>query len=103
MGQHVGLVVYEGSQEWSALYVDGRLDRVGDHYLIDERIRELMSVTTVRSDDFLRGGFQREDVAPTLEGVVQYTKAKEDRMAEAAQLRAEAAELLAEAEKLADA
>jgi hypothetical protein len=95
-------VVYEGGGEWSALYIDGKLDRVGDHYLIDERIRQLIGVKTVQSDDFLRGGTQRSHVAPTLEELAQYTKAREHRLTKAAQLRAEAAEKLAEAEKLAD-
>ncbi len=52
-------VRYTSSSEWSALYVDGKLDRIGDHYLIEERIAELLGVE-MREDaecnDFLRGG-----------------------------------------------
>jgi len=59
--------VYQGSSDWSALYVKGKLVRVGDHYLIDEKIYELLGIETVDSDDFMRGGEQESDVAQTLE------------------------------------
>lgn len=95
-------VVYEGSDEWSALYVDGTLDRVGDHYLIDERLRALFGVTEVTSDAFLRGGTHREDVAPTLDAIKDYERqqatdalatAEAERQEEIQQLQARLAEL----------
>ena len=94
------MVLYQGSGEWSALYVDGILDRVGDHYLADERIAELAGVEVIQSDAFLRGGESRSDVAATLFEISQYShdRAQRDEMAE--KLRAKAAELLAEAEQL---
>lgn len=39
-------VRFSGSEDWSALYVDGRLDKVGDHYLVDERIADFLNVET---------------------------------------------------------
>lgn len=53
------IVRYQGSGEWSALYIDGTLDRIGDHYRIDERIAELLGVELRdgnEANDFLRGG-----------------------------------------------
>lgn len=87
------LVRYEGTGEWSALYVDGKLDKVGDHYLIEERISELAGVTCIQSDDFLRGGDTREDVAPTLEALEQHSSqlsdAEESKERRIAELKAE--------------
>ena len=67
------LVRYTGSDEWSALYIDGKLDKVGDHYLIDERIQELVGVEVFDSNDFLLGGDSLSDVAETLEEIQKYT------------------------------
>jgi len=94
------LVKYEGSDEWSALYVDGKLDTVGDHYHATERIEQLVGVKVIQNDDFLRGGNYRADVAPTLEDLNLYVRERERREAEAARLRAQAAELRAQADAL---
>lgn len=96
------LIRYTSSGEWSALYVDGKLDRVSDHYLIDERIAQLAGVEERQSDDFLRGGDQRPDVADTVEQAEEYATEREARNAEAAKLRQQATELLAQAEELED-
>jgi len=93
-------VIYQGSGEWSALYVDGKLDRVGDHYLADERLRELVGAETVQSDDFMRGGDYRDDAAPTLDDLNAYAIDRAEKAEHAEQLREQAAELLAQAEKL---
>jgi polysaccharide deacetylase 2 family uncharacterized protein YibQ len=96
------LTHYSGSSEWSALYVDGKLDRVGDHYTVDERISDLTGVTVVSSDDFLRGGNSREDVAQTLEDIETYAKSADATAAEAKAegLREQARALLAEADRI---
>ncbi len=60
------ITVYAGSTEWSALYADGKLHTVGDHYLIDDALRELLGVKTIQSDDFMRGGNHYKNVAQTL-------------------------------------
>ena len=80
------LTLHIGNEEWSALYVDGKLDTVGDHYLADDRIRELAGVEVIHGDDFLRGGNQREDVAPTLEALCEWQQVRDRRLAEAAEL-----------------
>lgn len=74
MAELPAMVVHEGSDDWSALYVDGRLETVGDHYLIDERIRHLCQVETIQSDDFLRGGKTYADVAQTLGDIQQWQR-----------------------------
>lgn len=94
------LFVCDGDSEWSALYVDGRLERVGDHYLIDERIRELTGVVTLRTDDFLRGGNSRQDVAETAAQVQVYRTQRQTREARVVEMRLQANQLLERAEKL---
>lgn len=94
------VVVHEGSGEWSAVYADGLLVRVGDHYLADEWIREHFGVTTIQSDDFLLGGDGRDSVAQTLEELEAYTRQRAELLARVAELRAEAAELEAKAQEL---
>jgi hypothetical protein len=95
------LLVCDGSGEWSALYVHGILDRVGDHYLIDERIRELTGVVTLQTDDFLRGGDKRHEVAPDIDMLREYRTQRRDREERAAALRQQAQRLLEEADSLA--
>jgi hypothetical protein len=98
------LVRYTGSEDWSALYVDGDLDRVGDHYLIDERIQELYKVEDIRSDDFMRGGNYSHDVAQTLAEVDEWVAEAERVAVLAEQARARAGvqstQELAEVEEL---
>ena len=60
------IVVYESSEDWSALYHRGELVEVGDHYLVNDKLLQMLGVQTIQSDDFLRGGNSREDVAPDL-------------------------------------
>lgn len=66
------VVRYQGNGDWSALYVDGKLVRVGDHYLIDEKISELLGVTVEYSDDFLQGQTLKSGIAQTLEDAQSY-------------------------------
>lgn len=92
------VTVYDGEGGWSAVYLDGKLQRVGDSYLADEWVREHFGVETVQSDDFLRGGTSRADVAPTLDDLRDYADEQAARQARAKALRDEAARLLAEAD-----
>ena len=96
------LVRYVGAVDWSALYVDGALDIVGDHYLIDERISQLFKVDERHSNDFLRGGNNAADVPHSLEEVEVWTAEQEkaSTQTEADTLRALAAELLRKADSL---
>jgi hypothetical protein len=63
------LVRYTGSNDWSALYVDGNLETVGDHNLIDERIAELCSIEVRDGEDFLMGSRRSKDTAATLDEI----------------------------------
>ena len=67
------LVIYTGSGEWSALYRNGKLERVGDHYWVEERAFFLAGVPVIQSDDFLMGGDGRDDVAQTVDDLRRYT------------------------------
>jgi hypothetical protein len=88
------------SEEWAALYVDGRLERVGDSYLAEERALQILGVTTVQDDAFMRGQNQAAGVAQTLNEVSDYRIERDRRATEAADLRRRAAELLAEANRV---
>lgn len=87
-------------EDWSALYVDGKLDIVGDSYTINDRIEELAGVESHSSDAFMRGGKTREGVAQTLDELHEWEREQETRNEEADRLRAEAAELIARAAQL---
>jgi len=71
------IVLYGGGSEWSALYVKGKLEEVGDHYWVEEKLHQILGIEEISSDDFLRGGNQREDVAQTLEEIQDYRSARD--------------------------
>lgn len=85
------------ADEWAALYVDGKLARVGDAYLAEERAFELLGVKIVQNDAFMRGQNQKSGVAQTLDEVAAFATEREEKRQRAAELRAEAARLLTEA------
>lgn len=65
-------------EEWSALYADGKLIRYGDHYLVDEKLSELLNVEIRNGEeagDFLLG--TNREAALTLDEVEEYTAARE--------------------------
>lgn len=98
------IVVYE-ADGWSAVFVNGTRVQVGDSYLADEKIREIFSVTTIQSADFLMGGngTGRNGTPPpaqTLAEVEAYTAQRLDRQERATTLRDQAAALLSEANAL---
>ena len=80
-------------EEWSAVYLDGKLVRVGDSYLADEWIRTRFGVKTVQDNAFMRGQTMSEGVAKTLDEVQDYAKARQERLDRVATLRAEAQRL----------
>lgn len=88
------------SGEWAALYVDGKLDRVGDAYLAEERAFELAGVKVVQDDAFMRGQAKHDGVAQTLDEVAAYRTERDDAKSRATALREHAAQLMAEADRL---
>lgn len=94
------IVVYQGSGEWSALYVKGRLVEVGDHYLAEEKIHQLLGIEVRQSDAFMCGGDYREDVASTIEEIQAYSDERQRLDDQAAYLERQAQELEARAAAL---
>lgn len=94
------VVRYSGENDWSALYVDGKLERVGDHYLIDERISELLGVELEQNDDFMQGGKNYEDVAQTLDEARTYERTRLQKEFEIEQLEQRAADLQQQADEI---
>lgn len=88
------------AEEWAALYVDGKLEIVGDSYLAEDKTFALLGVKQVQDDAFMRGQTTRDGVARTLQDVAAYRDARADRQDRANLLRREAERLLAEAEAL---
>lgn len=85
---------YDPGGEWAALYVDGRLERVGDAYLAEEKAFEILGVKAVQDNAFMCGQTSRDGVAQTLDDVAAFRRQRDSDQAEAARLRAEAARLL---------
>lgn len=84
-----------GSGNWAALYVDGRLETVGDAYVAEEKAFALAGVVTVQDSAFMRGQNQRSGVAQTLDHVREYRDRRDQLLADAADLDKRARELLA--------
>ncbi len=93
------LVIYE-ADEWSALYVDGKLERVGDSYYVEEKAFELAGVTVIQDDAFMRGQDRREGVAKSLDEIIVFKSQRDLDQKRANELREQAAELLAKADAL---
>ena len=87
--------------EWSGLYIDGYLDTYGDHYLVDERMGELLQVEYRDSNSWLDDD-KRFPIQKLAEVEERELQAQAD-LDYAAQWRAKAAELKAEAEELLEA
>lgn len=87
-------------EEWAALYVDGRLDRVGDAYLAEERALELCGVKIVHDDAFLKGQEKAAGCAQTLDELYAYVNDRDRKRVMAEQMRTEAANLIAQAKRL---
>lgn len=95
------LVRYSNEIEWTALYVDGKLDTVGDSYLIDDRIAVLANVNE-REGDFTCGTNRREGVPGTLIELEDFLQEAEESARTQEQLLVESRihELEAEVERL---
>jgi len=87
------IALYRGGEDWSALYVKGKLEEVGDHYWVEDKLHEVLGITVLSSDDFMRGGDQREDVAQTLDDIEAYRERREEAEAQADDLLLQAAQL----------
>lgn len=94
------VLVCQGSDEWSALYVDGELVRHGDHYLIDEQLRVMFDVVSVQTNDFLTRENGRDGAAKTLDEVrhIEAGRTQAKRLAD--EKRDAARQLLKEADEL---
>lgn len=89
--------IFEGSDQWSAAYKDGRLLYGGDHHNVHEHLFADLGIEVIQSDAFNPHG----RVILDTEAEVRAEIAAEEAAANlAAQMRAEAARLLEEAAAL---
>lgn len=93
-------VLYQGSQEWSAVYHDGGLVSAGDHAVVIEKLLALLQVAVISSDDFLQGGDSHASVAQSLDELQEYRRAREELEHEASELERQADALRARAQTL---
>ena len=72
--------VMYSEDEWSALYKNGKLAIVGDHYYANEYMLQYLKVDCREGDDFFLGGEpDYASVAENLADVEEYTKSIEQR------------------------
>lgn len=87
--------------EWSALYKDGVLVKIGDSYITDDYLaRELGVVEHDNANYFLGKDATYDNAAQTLDEVIAYEKTLDEKWAEAEALIAQADALRAQAEAL---
>lgn len=91
------IVVYRGSNEANALYLDGKFAAVGPLDQIAERIAHAVGVEIREGDAFLRNG---TEPTPLLADVERWAKETAEAKVKAEQLRTQAAGLLREAGRL---
>ena len=95
-----GSIEFHRQGEWTAVYLDGELQRVGDHYLANEWLQERCGVKVVDDDAFMLGDPFGKCIATSLEEVENYRRYREERRREAAILRERADAMIRDAEKL---
>lgn len=93
MAENRQVLIYTGDNEWSALYIDGELDTVGDHDVIQARIFGLFDIEHEFSNDFMRGGTDMDSVAQSLGAVALYKARREAAELEIRELKARITEL----------
>lgn len=81
-------------EEWTAVYLNGSLVRVGDSYLADEWLQQRCGVVEHYDEDYFLGRDKtRENVAATTAEIDAFYHVEEEKQAEIARLRARLAEL----------
>jgi len=85
-------------EEWSALYQDGSLVKVGDSYLTDEYLANFLNVEEIDSDDcFLGKEHTYDNVAQNIDEILAYGQEVEDAKKVAQSLKEQAESLLLQA------
>lgn len=95
------LEIYSDGGEWSALYVDGKLEVVGDTYLSEERVMKICGVVQHQDNrDWIGPDGSRESVAASTDEIEDRRIRRERREEEAEALEEQAKGLLAQAKVL---
>jgi len=95
-----GRIEFHVAGEWTGVYLDGKLIRVGDSYLADEWLQSFVGVKYVDDDAFMLGQNGYDGVAQTLDEVATFAAQRDANRAQAAALRDEARRLEAQAKEL---
>lgn len=86
-------IEFHVEEEWTAVYLDGKLVTVGDSYYADEWLQKRCGVVQVYDDAFMRGGTDYDSVAQTLQEIEDYKMERYNKVKEIEQLKARIAEL----------
>ena len=89
-------IEFHVEDEWTAVYLDGELQRVGDSYLADEWMQERFGVKVIHDGAFMRGQQTCGGVAKTLDEVEAYRAERDAKRARQRELQAEIDRLQAE-------
>lgn len=81
---------HRAGEEWTAVYLNGELQRVGDHYLADEWLQQYAGVKEVHNSVCMIDNYR---AYPTLDEVRAATDERAVKLLEAADLERQAAEL----------
>lgn len=92
-------VMFRIGEGWSALYVDGSLDQIGDSYNVEERIAELLGVSLEESEVMARVS-HRSDAPSTLANLREQEAELAERQQRANALRDEADRLRRQADSM---
>jgi hypothetical protein len=94
-------IFYDTENDRAALYVNGKLERVGDTYLAHERAFEILGVRTEQDAAFYLGGpGTREPVAQTVDEIREFQTERDRSLAHAAGLRETAAHMVEQAAEI---
>lgn len=88
---------HKAGEEWTVVYLNGVLQRVGDSYLADEWLQSYVGVEIVYDSVCM---IDDHKAYPTLDEVHAATRARDERQERAAELEREAAALLERAREM---
>jgi len=98
-GQPVRIDIF-GADEWSGLYINGKLEEVHDTYWVYEKLFHLLGINQEADDTFMLGQNTKDGVAKNLTEIYDYRLHMDAIEAEADKLEEMAAELRSKAQSL---
>lgn len=92
--------IHVTSGDWAAIYVDGKFEDQGHESTIYEKALSLFNVEFVYDPAFMRGDSSGRSTAKTTEDIEEYKRTRDERRAQARDIRLKMAEMEKEASSL---